>query len=172
MLYTSFPFADTANSIHLRQQEGTLDLNYVPSPCLGINSLHCIGFTAFTPFTPFNPPPSPNAHTHIQLSYLHICFQPVSITTYILRLEPNKDVARLAVRLGLLAGALGALRLPYLGLGYIPDWFRLRWLPGLPDPAQAGGAAVCGWEFACGPVTCTYRGPLHLAWSLPLMVRG
>ena len=63
-----------------------------------------------------------------------------------------------------------ALRLPYLGLAYIPSSVRAL-VPELPDPKLAGSPAVCASEWACGPRTCATRGSMHLAWELPLLVR-
>lgn len=102
------------------------------------------------------------------LSYIHVCFQPLSISIYALRLEPNRDMARLATRLCAVAGVMGALRVPALGLGRVPGWVRAV-LPGLPDEALAGAPAVCGWEMMCGPQTCAFKGALHVAWSVPLL---
>ena len=72
------------------------------------------------------------------------------------------------MRLCFAGGFFMMLRLPLFGLGALhANW---RWLvPGLPDPAAAGSAAVCAYETMCGPVLCTYRGALHLAWSVPLL---
>jgi hypothetical protein len=74
-------------------------------------------------------------------------------------------------RLCILGGVLSMLRLPYLGIAYLPDWVR-TWVPELPDPKLAGSPAVCAWESLCGPRTCATRGAVHIRWTLPQMVRG
>lgn len=99
-----------------------------------------------------------------------MCFQPLSVNIFLFRHEPNRDAARAVHGLCILAGVLGALRVPYLLLGHLPA-AAFRWLPGLPDLSLAGTPAVCAWETVCGPRTCTTRGNLHLAWALPLLVR-
>ncbi|GBF93605.1 hypothetical protein Rsub_06325 [Raphidocelis subcapitata] len=102
------------------------------------------------------------------LSYIHICFQPLSVNLFLFRNEPNSDVGKLIYRLCILAGVLQVARVPYLLVNYLPSslW---ELVPGLPDPALAGTGAVCSWETCCGPQTCTTRGKLHLQWSLPLL---
>lgn len=104
-----------------------------------------------------------------QLSYVHICFQPLSVNVFLFRNEPNKDVVKTVHRLCILVGVLAVLRLPYLGLAYLPASIR-EWLPGLPDLSLAGTSTVCSWESICGPQTCTTKGNLHLAWTVPLLV--
>ncbi|KAI8468692.1 MAG: hypothetical protein J3K34DRAFT_470577 [Monoraphidium minutum] len=100
------------------------------------------------------------------LSYAHICFQPLSICIYAFRTEPNRDVAKFVQLSAAFAGVLALLRVPYLGIGFVPPSLRAL-LPWLPDPALAGRA--CEWEMCCGPRTCTTSGKLHLAWELPLL---
>ncbi|KAI8468690.1 MAG: hypothetical protein J3K34DRAFT_426270 [Monoraphidium minutum] len=100
------------------------------------------------------------------LSYAHICFQPLSICVYAFRTEPNRDVAKFVQLSAAFAGVLALLRVPYLGIGFLPASLRAI-LPGLPDPSLAGSA--CDWEWCCGPRTCTTTGKLHLAWEVPLL---
>lgn len=102
------------------------------------------------------------------LSYIHICFQPFIVNSFLFRHEPNRDTGRGISRLCLLGGVLMALRLPQLGLGYTPAWLRAL-VPELPDPALAGSPAVCAWEWTCGPRTCAVTGKTHIAWELPLL---
>jgi hypothetical protein len=101
------------------------------------------------------------------LSFIHICFQPLSVNVFVMREEPNRDVAKTVFGLCIMAGIFEAFRLPYLGLNSLPSWVR-TYLPGLPDVALAGSPEVCAWEDICGPLTCARRGKLHLAWTVPL----
>ncbi|KAI8471998.1 MAG: hypothetical protein J3K34DRAFT_415356 [Monoraphidium minutum] len=102
------------------------------------------------------------------LSYIHVCFQPLSVNMFLFQNEPNRDATRTIYKLCLVTGVLGVLRVPYLGLAHLPP-AALELVPGLPDLKLAGTQAVCAWETVCGPRTCTTRGNLHLAWSLPLL---
>lgn len=103
------------------------------------------------------------------LSYAHICFQPVSIIYYMVGWEPNRDVVKTVVRLGLIGGSLLLIRLPYLGISQFLSE-HLSWMgKEFPDNSMAGTPEACARAAMCGPQLCARTGNAHLRWEVPLL---
>lgn len=90
------------------------------------------------------------------LGLLHIAFQPVFSNLVLLRFAPN-DRARTelcyAIRLSVLGGLFLFGRWVFASLASLP----------FPDGAAASH------EWMVGPRTCSFHGPTHVGWELPML---
>ena len=118
------------------------------------------------------------------LGYLHVCFQPLVVNTYLFHRSQNPDARSTVLRLCVAGGMFMAARLPGLAssLGNLlnPAWARKAagsgfdltaapW-PDLPPAAASGVPALCAMDALCGRRLCSFMGTRHVAWSLPLTV--
>jgi len=83
------------------------------------------------------------------LGYLHICFQPVFIHLWLFAFTQNPPF--LVVYLSLAAGVLLASRVLWVGDDELCDETH---------------------EPLCGPITCSFSGERHIAWSVRLRAPG
>jgi len=103
------------------------------------------------------------------LAYVHVCFQPVSVNYYAFGWEPNGDVVKTVVRIGLIGGSLMVVRLPYLGISQFLSE-KLSWMGNeFPDNSMAGTPDTCARTAMCGPQLCARTGNAHLRWEVPLL---
>ena len=106
------------------------------------------------------------------LAYVHVCFQPVSVNYYAFGWEPNRDVIKTVVRLGLVGGFLMLVRLPYLGISQFLSE-KLSWMGNeFPDNSMAGTPETCARTAMCGPELCARTGNAHLRWEVSLRSTG
>ena len=90
------------------------------------------------------------------LGLLHIAFQPVFSNLVLLRFAPNdraRTELRYAIRLSVLGGLFLFGRWVFAGLATMP----------FPDGAAASH------EWMVGPRTCSFHGPTHVGWELPMV---
>ena len=100
------------------------------------------------------------------LAYVHVCFQPVSVNYYAFGWEPNGDVVKTVVRIGLIGGSLMLVRLPYLGISQFLSE-KLSWMGNeFPDNSMAGTPDTCARTAMCGPQLCARTGNAHLRWEV------
>jgi len=103
------------------------------------------------------------------LAYVHVCFQPIAISYYVLGPEPNIDVIKTVIRLGFIGGCMLVIRLPYLGVSQFLSE-HLSWMGNeFPDNSQAGTHESCSRTAMCGPQLCARTGNAHLRWEIPLL---
>jgi hypothetical protein len=106
------------------------------------------------------------------LAYVHVCFQPISVSYYVLGQEPNFDVVKTVIRLGLIGGFLLVIRLPYVGVSHFLGE-HLSWMgKEFPDNSQAGTHESCYRTAMCGPELCARTGNAHLRWEVRPSMAG
>lgn len=109
------------------------------------------------------------------LAVIHVAYQNYFVNWYFLCPEDGVPpaVTRLVLSMVLVASTMGILtKLPWLlWLGAPIDLLDevSRILPEIKSLRSAGTPDACAHEAMCGPRTCTFSTPNHLAWSVPLL---